>query len=138
MKNVGIWMDKKRAFIVTNENQNQSVVEIASEVDDYRISGGSGTRMKGGPQDVVHDSKYLENEKHQMRRYFQKLIPYIKDANQFIILGPAQAGNKFAKELSENYPRLHQKLMKIQKADNMTENQLKAKVRETFEMIIEH
>ncbi len=62
MKNVGIWMDKRKAHIVQLLSDDTLLRSIDSEVDSYHIGGGSGTRFKGGPQDVVHDSKYLAHE----------------------------------------------------------------------------
>jgi hypothetical protein len=57
MKNIGIWLDKEKAHIVTIENKKETIETILSEVENFRIHGGSGTRLKGGPQDVVQDSR---------------------------------------------------------------------------------
>ena len=62
MRNIGIWLDKEKAYIVSIENGNEDTNTVISEVENYRIHGGSGTRFKGGPQDVVQDSKFLERE----------------------------------------------------------------------------
>lgn len=70
MKNVGIWMDKEKAYIINVKENNEEMTTIFSEIEDYRIHGGSGTRMKGGPQDVVQDSKFLEREKTSIQILF--------------------------------------------------------------------
>jgi len=132
MKNIGIWLDKEKAHIVTLENGNETMNTVRSEVEDYHIHGGSGTRFKGGPQDVVQDSKYLEREKHQLKLYFKEIVSEVKDASALVIFGPAEAKDKLDKELQEKYRALSAKVRAVIVADSMTENQMKALVRDFF------
>ncbi len=132
MKNTGIWMDKEKAYIIDIQESNEDMTTIFSEIEDYRIHGGSGTRFKGGPQDVVQDSKYMEREKHQFKNYFKKIIPYIENADSIVIYGPAESGEKFLKELETNYKKIAEKVKAVLKADSMTENQTKALIRDYF------
>lgn len=132
MKNLGIWLDKKNARIISLENEKEVMDTIVSEVEDYRIHGGSGTKFKGGPQDVVQDSKYLEREKHQLKAYFKEIASKMKDAKAIVIFGPAQTKEKLRKELQENYKELNVKVKAVKSADSMTDNQMKAFVRDFF------
>ena len=132
MKNIGIWLDKKVAKIFTIENDTERLDFIESEVEDYHVSGGSGTRLKGGPQDVVQDSKYLEREKHQLKSYFNEIAEEIKSADQIVIYGPAQTNEKLKKELFENYKEIDSKIRAVEKVDSMTDNQIKAMVKDFF------
>ncbi|MBQ4802958.1 hypothetical protein J8L88_08880 [Aquimarina sp. MMG015] len=132
MKNIGIWMDKEKAYIINVKENNEEMITIFSEIEDYRIHGGSGTKIKGGPQDVVQDSKFLEREKHQFKSYFKKIIPLIKDSDAIVIYGPAEAGEKFKKELDENYYSLSKKVKAVLKSDSLTENQTKALIRDYY------
>jgi hypothetical protein len=75
MKKVtGIWIDKRTAKIVTLENDSEEFQTINSSIEEFRPIGGSGTRLKGGPQDVVQDSKYTEREKHQQKSFFKEIV----------------------------------------------------------------
>lgn len=132
MKQIGIWIDKKEAKIVTLENGNEQIKTILSGIEDFNPRGGSGTKIKGGPQDVVQDSKYLEREKHQFSEFFKSLVPSLEDANTVVIFGPAQSGQKLFKELQKNHLQLCSKITSVEKADNMTDNQLKAWVRDFY------
>jgi stalled ribosome rescue protein Dom34 len=132
MKNIGIWLDKEKAHIVTLENGNETMNTVRSEVEDYHIHGGSGTRFKGGPQDVVQDSKYLEREKHQLKLYFKEIASEVKDASALVIFGPAEAKDKLNKELQKKYKNLSAKVRAVIVADSMTENQMKALARDFF------
>jgi stalled ribosome rescue protein Dom34 len=132
MKNIGVWLDKDKAYIVTIDDGTETLVKIGSNVEHFHIHGGSGTRLKGGPQDVVQDSKYLEREKHQLRQYFRNIASEINDADALVIFGPAETNEKFSKELYENYKNLSAKIKGIEKTDSMTDNQIKAWVRNFF------
>tara|TARA_R110002073_G_scaffold13377_2_gene57132 strand:- start:1316 stop:1723 length:408 start_codon:yes stop_codon:yes gene_type:complete len=132
MKKTGIWLDKDKALIVTLENDKETLNTVMSYVEHYRPHGGSGTRFKGGPQDVVQDSKYLDREKQQLKQYYKSLASKIKDTDALVIFGPADTNEKFSKELHKNHKPLSTKIKGVKKADSMTENQVKAWVRDFF------
>ena len=129
MKKIGIWIDKREAKIISLEGAREQLHTIVSGIEEFHVKGGSGTRFKGGPQDVVQDSKYLEREKHQFAEFFKSIASYITNADALVVFGPAQTGEKLCAELSEKYTALHSKLKGIKKADNMTDNQMIAWVR---------
>ncbi len=133
MKNIGIWMDKEKAHLVRLEDEKEAFETIVSDLDFFKPTGGSRTKSaKWGPQDVVQDSKYLEREKHQLKKYFNDLADAIGDADAIAIFGPADTNEKFRKELMNNYKPLAAKLKIVTKADSMTENQTKALVKDYF------
>jgi stalled ribosome rescue protein Dom34 len=132
MKQTGIWLDKDKAYIVSLENENETMNTILSQVEHYKIHGGSGTRIKGGPEDVVQDSKYLDRENHQLKQYYKAIASKIKDTDALAIFGPAGTNEEFSKELHENYKSLSSKIKGVEKADSMTDNQVKALVRDFF------
>lgn len=132
MKKLGIWLDKEKAHIVRLENDSAAMTTIESNIENFKIHGGSGTRLKGGPQDVVQDSKYLERDKYQLRAYFKVLVSKIKDADAIVLFGPAQTNEKFNKGLQENYEDLAAKVKAVKTVDSMTDNQVKALIRDFY------
>jgi len=132
MKNIGIWLDKNKALIVTITAETETFETVISNVENFHIHGGSGTRFKGGPQDVVQDSRYLEREKNQFKVYFDELALKIKDADGIIIFGPAEVKDKLKSELEASYSEINAKVKAVQVADSMTDNQVKAWVRDFF------
>lgn len=132
MKNIGIWLDKDKAHIVTLKDGHEKMVTVTSNIEHFNIHGGSGTRHKGGPQDVVQDSKYLEREKHQHKAYFKSLVTHLKSVDGIAIFGPAQTYDRFAKHLKEHNHSIYNKVKTVQKTDKMTDNQLMALVRDVF------
>ena len=132
MKKTGIWLDKNKALIVTLDNGVETLSTIASNLEHYHIHGGAGTRFKGGPQDVVQDSKFLEREKHQLKRYYKSLVSQVEDTDALVIFGPADINKKFSEEINKNYKSLSTKIKAVEKADSMTKNQVKAWVRDFY------
>lgn len=135
MKQIGIWLDKEKAYIVRLTNEHEEFETLYSNLDFFKPSGGSRTRSaKWGPQDVVHDSKYLAKEKQQLKTYFNNLVNAIGDADAIALFGPAETNQKFKKDLESNHKALAKKLKAITKTDSMTENQVKALVRDYFRL----
>ena len=133
MNSIGIWMDKEKAHIVRLIEGKEEFETIFSELEFFKPKGGSRTRTtKWGPQDVIQDSKYLEREKHQLKAYFNNLVDAIGSAGAIAIFGPAEANEKFRKELENNHKALASKLKTVTKTDSMSENQVKALVRDYF------
>ncbi len=132
MRKVGIWIDKEKAHIVTLSNDKEHFRTLESEVEDFRIHGGSRSKTRWGPQDVVQDSKYLEREKHQLRAYFKNLAEILKKADVISVFGPGEAKDKFRKEMTEKYPLLAAKIKTVQTVDSMTDKQVIALVKDYF------
>ena len=132
MKNIGIWIDKEKAHIVSIENSKEEFTTIQSEIENYRPVGGSRSKTRWGPQDVIQDSKFLERKKHQLKNYFKKIAEKIEDADAIAIFGPADTNLKLKQELAGNYKQLSKKIKTIRKADSMTNNQVMALVKNYF------
>jgi len=133
MKNIGIWLDKEKAHVVSLSEENEKFETLLSEIEVFNPKGGSRTKnTKWGPQDVVHDSKYLDRENHQFKKYFKKLANKIKNADAIALFGPAETAMRFRKELDENYPSIAAKVKTVKKADSMTDNQIKKLIKEFF------
>jgi stalled ribosome rescue protein Dom34 len=134
MKYIGVWIDKDKAHIVTIDNGKESFSTISSEIEHFKAKGGSGQRFKSGPQDVTKDSKFLEREKQQFKKYFKNIVEEIKDTDALVIFGPAGTNEKFKKELDKNYNALNTKVKDVVKTDSMTNNQIIAWVRDYFKL----
>jgi len=132
MKNIGIWLDKEKAYIVYIEEDSERFFEVQSELEFYHPKGGSRSKTRWGPQDVVQDSKYLEREKHQLKNYFRTIVDKVRDADALIIYGPAKTYERFQKELIDHHPDLAAKVKEVKRADSMTQNQIRAMIRNYF------
>ncbi|WP_246085272.1 hypothetical protein [Paucihalobacter ruber] len=118
--------------MLTLVEDTENFQTINSSIEEFRPKGGSGTRLKGGPQDVVQDSRYNEREKQQEKRFFKSITDVIDDSDSIVIFGPAEMGEKLYSEISESNPTLYKKISEVAPADSMTDNQVKAWIRNYF------
>ena len=133
MKQVGVWMDKKQAFIVSRDNGDYKMDTIQSDLEFFNPRGGSRSKTRWGPQQVVHDSKYTERENHQLRQYFDQLAGALSNAGEIVLFGPAGTNAQFKSRLDEAHPQLAARVRDVLTSDSLTENQVKALVRDYFE-----
>ncbi|PIB38163.1 hypothetical protein [Maribacter sp. 4G9] len=133
MKNIGIWLDSKNALIVRLNENGDSLNKIESGVEFFNRTSTSGSRVKwGGTQDITHERNYLEKEKQQFKTYFKEVAHAVADCDALALFGPADINEKLKKELEENYPTIGKKIVAVEKADSMTDNQTRALIRDFF------
>lgn len=132
MEKIGIWIDKEKAHIVYLNLENETFETLYSKLEFFNPKGGSRSEAKWGPQDVVQDSRYLEREKHQLKLYFDNLANKIRNAGAIALFGPADTAEKFNKQLMANHKTLAAKVKAVTKTDSMTDNQVKAMVRDFY------
>jgi hypothetical protein len=137
----GIWVDHKKAVIVTKkqpersyeEDVELSVTQISSDVErKVRLSGGSRTRnTPWGPQEIAVDSKIEVRQKQQLKKFYHQIIEVIKEADKILIMGPGEAKLELKKEI-EKSKALIPKIVGVHTSDKMTNNQIAAKVKSYF------
>jgi hypothetical protein len=139
-KYVGLWLDRKKAVVVTlNRNQepfsgNRDMVEfIESGVERMvRLSGGSRSRKTPyGPQEIAVDGKQEDRRKLQLRKYYGEIKRRLKDADGILLFGPGEAKLELKKEI-EKSKELADRIKRIETSDKMTDRQVMAKVKEFF------
>jgi hypothetical protein len=140
-KYIGIWVDHKKAVIVTKKQPERSyeedaelgVTQISSDVErKVRLAGGSRTRnTPWGPQEVAVDSKIEARQKQQLKKFYHQIIEFIKDADKILIMGPGEAKLELKKEI-EKSKALIPKIVGVHTSDKMTNNQIAAKVKSYF------
>ncbi|WP_276391565.1 hypothetical protein [Eudoraea chungangensis] len=132
MIKLGIWIDKEKAHIVSVEGEVVKMKTVFSNLDFFNPRGGSRSKTRWGPQDVVQDSKYLEKEKQQLKQYFGELAAQSKKADCIVVFGPAETGRALQKEWEGKYNDLARKIKAVKTADSMTDNQVMAWVRDFY------
>ena len=132
MKNIGIWLDQKEAMIVTLYENTASTKMIYSEIETReRIPGESKIFGRFGDQ-FLNDEKNKENRINELTtRYLSNIVDQLMKADEILIFGPAQIKTKLEKLIQKNHV-LAAKLKSVQNANNMTDNQKVAYVKEYF------
>jgi hypothetical protein len=120
---VGIWIDHKKAVIVSVSEARVSATTLESEV-------GPHPRYSGRP-DGGGEKKYQARHGQHLHRYYDEVIGLIGDPEELLIFGPGEAKLELKERLSRS-TALSEYTVKVATADKLTEPQILAKVREHF------
>jgi hypothetical protein len=130
-KEVGLWMDHRKAVIVVVTDKGEEIKLIVSKVEkQLRRSGGSPLK---GPHEALQvpadDSREREFTGH-LNIYYDAIIACIRDAEAILIFGPGEAKGELEKRLARK--ELSGRIIGIETVDKMTDRQIAAKVRQRF------
>jgi len=132
MKNeVGLWIDHRRAVIVTIEDKKETVQIILSNIEKHtRFSTGAHSDT---PNDVngatAEDSRDRQFDLH-LGKYYAEIAYNIRTADSIMVFGPGEAKVEFATHLKQE--KLGNKIAQIDTVDKMTDRQISAKVHDYF------
>lgn len=130
-KQIGIWLDYKEAYIITLNGKQNDVEIIPSEIEDFHLKGGSRSKTPYGPMDTTSESKFLERRKHQVEKYYKKIMEATSNANEIFIIGPAEAKIGLRGKMTKT--RSYRPMIKGYKTvDSITKNQKVALTLEFF------
>ncbi|MHB8906772.1 MAG: hypothetical protein ACYC4T_14760 [Melioribacteraceae bacterium] len=122
-KKVGLWIDHRKAVIVSLTEDHEEINSITSEMEKHvRFSG----KAQENSEEDIRDRRFTNH----LNKYYDEVISFIKDAESILIVGPGEAKVEFKKHL-ENEKQTG-RVIETGIADKMTENQFAAKVRKYF------
>lgn len=130
-KEVGMWVDHRRAVIVTIEDKKETVQIILSNIEKHtRFSSGSHSDshndVNGSTADDIRDRQY---DLH-LGKYYSEIAYNIREAESIMIFGPGEAKIEFAALMKQE--KLGSKIAQVDTVDKMTDRQISAKVHDFF------
>ncbi len=127
--NVGLWLDHRKAVIVSLRDKGEEIHEIPSHAEKHaRIPGGE----REAPAEDQRDRRFKEH----IHKYYDEVVSCIRNADSILILGPGEAKVELKARLE--IEALGSRVVGIEAVDKMTDNQIAAKVREHFLKSGEH
>ena len=124
-KEVGLWIDHRKAVIVVVTEEGEDVKEIASDMEKHvRFSGGPGT--DDGSAEDMRDRRF---ESH-LNAYYDRVVAAVRGADSIQIFGPGEAKGELRRRLERE--GLSGNVLALETVDKMTDRQIAAKVRERF------
>ena len=125
MKNqVGLWIDHRKAVIVTVTDQGEETRLIESNMEKHvRFASGSS---EDGSAESTRDRQFAGH----LDAYYDKVIASIRDADSILIFGPGEAKGELEKRLEGG--ELKGRIVGIETVDKMSDRQIAAKVRQHF------
>ena len=128
---VGLWIDHRKAIVVTVTEKGEEIKEIISEVEKQPCRSGDSP-LKGAYEShqVPADDSLQRNFTGQLNIYYDAVIASIRDAESILIFGPSEAKDELKKCLEGN--NLSGSIVGIETVDKMTERQIAVKIRHHF------
>jgi hypothetical protein len=126
-KKAGLWIDHKKAVIVTITDQGEDIKEIQSNVErQVRREAGSHSQSMQIPADDTRQRAFAGH----LDIYYDEVIARIHDAQLVLLLGPGEAKGEIKKRMKNK--KFHGQIVGVETVDKMTEPQIAAKVRQCF------
>jgi hypothetical protein len=133
-KNVGIWLDNEKAYIITLNDGNENVEKIESKIETrVRIEGEKKSYSRLGGMFINPQKKKTKRKNHQLKEYFNLILRKTRGASSIYIFGPADAKNNLKKVVQQEKSLTH-KLKQVDPSDKLTQNQMIARVKEVFKV----
>jgi stalled ribosome rescue protein Dom34 len=121
--NVGLWIDHRKAVIVSLRDNEEEIREVPSDMEKHVRYSGSSMERSGEDQRDVRFASHLH-------KYYEKIVSRIRDADAILILGPGEAKGELKTCLEGE--ALGGRIVGIETVDKMTGPQIAAKVRKHF------
>jgi len=135
-KQTGIWIDSTKAIIVTLNDGKEFVCEIQSDLENkvYHDKEGDKGSFQGN-QHINSDKTFEERKKHQMNNFLKDVVTSVQESDELYLFGPAETKIKLQQKINDAKSATNSKLKLVETADNMTSNQIVAKVKKFYSEI---
>ena len=128
---VGLWIDHRKAIVVTVTDKGEEVGLIISTVQkQLRRSGDSPLKGSYEQQRVPADDSRQRTFTGHLNIYYDAVMACIGDAESILIFGPGEAKGELTKRLKRS--DLGGRIAGVETVDKMTDRQIAAKVRRHF------
>jgi hypothetical protein len=123
-RQVGLWIDHRKAVIVIVTDEGEETRLIESNMEKHvRFASGSS---EDGSAESTRDRQFASH----LDGYYDKVIACIRDAESILIFGPGEAKGELEKRLESE--ELKGRVVGIETVDKMTDRQIAARVRQHF------
>jgi hypothetical protein len=124
-KQVGVWIDHRKAVIVSASGDDAGVQTLQSDV-------GSHTRYSS-PSDHEGERRYEERHRQRLERYYDEVIRQLGQPEALLIFGPGEAKLELQARLSASkaFARIP---VTVETADVATDAQIVARVKDHFDL----
>lgn len=131
-KQIGLWIDHKRAVILTMSEQGEGLQKIESGIGRHvHYRGATHPRTAYSAQYQQGDDQLDNKFTEKLNKFYGEVIACIRMADSVLIFGPGEAKSELKKRLV--HEKVKVQVVGIETADKMTERQIAAKVRSHFQ-----
>lgn len=91
-KEIGLWIDHRKAVIVTITDAGEEIKKITSNMEKHvRFTNGNGS--EDGSSEDVRDRQFGNH----LNSYYDEVLAVVRDANSIQIFGPGEAKGELEK-----------------------------------------
>lgn len=129
-KQIGVWIDHKRAVILTVSEHSEDMQKIESGIEHLRLRGVTRSRSPYSAQYQKGDDQLDKQYDGYLNKYYESVLARLRGADALLILGPGEAKMELKKRLERG--KTCPPISGVFPADKMTDRQFAAKVRRHF------
>lgn len=122
-KRLGIWMDHSTANLIEFKDDNTETSEVEAQVGE-----------QDEPLNARDETMIQNKEQNELSDYYKRISEVIKDYDEILLFGPTHAKDELNNLLKADH-HFDEVKIEIQPADNMSENQQEAFVKDYFNSI---
>jgi len=131
MKNIGLWIDRKKAVLVTQDDQGENIQQIDSGIGRHiRYHGASHPKSPFSAQYQQGDDQLDNRFTEHLNKFYEKVIAHLREADTVLIFGPGEAKLELEKRMI--HEKVKAEIVGIETADKLTQRQIVSKVRNHF------
>jgi hypothetical protein len=120
---IGIWIDRKKAVIVTASGSQATAQTLESDVGSHPRF--SGTQEGGG------EKKFEQQHSSHLDRYYDDVIARLGQPEALLIFGPGEAKLELKERLGHSKV-FSNSVVVVESTDKLTDPQIVAKVKEHY------
>ena len=123
-REAGLWIDHRKAVIVTVTEDGLETKQIQSNMEKHiRFSGRSS---EDGSAEDMRDRQFANH----LSRFYDEVIAAIRDVESILIIGPGEAKGELVKRLERD--ETGGRIVGLETVDKMTDRQIAERVRQQF------
>lgn len=130
-KQTGLWIDHKRAVILTLSDDGESMQVVESGVGRHiHYRGATRPRTPYSAQYQKGDDQLDKQFTGYLNKYYEKVLAKLHGVDAVWIFGPGEAKAELKRQLEGRKSRMQ--IEEVESADKMTDRQIAAKIRRHF------
>jgi hypothetical protein len=129
---VGLWIDHKRAVIVSVSEQGETVQTIESGAKRIEYRGGARSRAAYSARYTQGEDQLDNRFTEQLNKYYDEVAALLRGAMDVLVMGPGEARTEFKARLEREKGPARE--IRVEPADKLTERQIIARVRKHYKL----
>lgn len=131
-RNVGLWIDHRKAVVVTIADGTETTAVVRSDAEDPpKRTGGARAASPYESRTAVADDSRERRMKGRLGLYYSRVLAQVGDAASVVIFGPGEAKGELAKQIAKDRPGSTM-VQDVQTVGRLTMPQIAARVRAHF------